>query len=148
MSQFTEETVVKDGIGNVQDCVGQVIELQKSQTLLESELKRLTVELKRVNLLRDQLEQKVAKETEYRNKYEASLGTIAGYERALEAFKAKLLDKDKIIAMWESMNTVNEAMGCAQKLYDCSQASYRDAIMTQHHIRQQEQAMKRTRHEF
>ena len=136
---------VYGSVSEVRDGVTQVIELQRSQNMLESDNRRLIAELKRVNLLRDQLEQKVAKETEYRNKYEASLAANAGLERTLEAVKEKLNDRNKIIAMWEGMWSLNGVLGSAQKLLNCSQASYQDAIATMHRINEEERACKRAR---
>ena len=100
-------SIVKEEVTGVKESVSWVVEQQKRMTLMEDENKRLIAENKRINKLRDQLEQKVGKETEYKNKYEAALAENAELKKQLE-------DKNKTISMWESSNTMYSALECAK----------------------------------
>jgi DNA repair exonuclease SbcCD ATPase subunit len=98
---------VQEGVTEVNDGVKWMIEQQKRMTVMEEENKRQAAEIKRINKLRDQLEQRVGKETEYKNKYEAA-------EAENKELKTQMETKNKFISVLESMHAVHNALECAK----------------------------------
>jgi cell fate (sporulation/competence/biofilm development) regulator YlbF (YheA/YmcA/DUF963 family) len=120
-----------------------VAEQQKQMTFLEAENRRILADIENTYKHIDKLKQIECTDVDYKAKYEASMDDNSTMLTKITELEAKLEDKEKIIAKWETTNALQAALECAKWVITNST----QAMTTLNTTLEEDRALKRARTE-